>query len=58
MEKMKKLSEDWQINKQCIRERAKYLLENPVWSDCKFLVGIEEPYLRVSTFQHSTNLLI
>ncbi|XP_065225720.1 BTB/POZ domain-containing protein 2 [Planococcus citri] len=46
MEKMKKFSEDWQISKQSICERGKYLLENPVWSDCKFLVGIEEPYVK------------
>lgn len=48
MEKIKKFSEDWQVNKQSIRERGKHLVENPVWSDCKFLVGIEEPYVKVS----------
>ncbi|XP_015189187.1 PREDICTED: BTB/POZ domain-containing protein 6-like [Polistes dominula] len=30
---------DWQISKQKISERGKYLLETGQWSDCKFIVG-------------------
>lgn len=34
---------DWQISKQKISERGRYLLETGQWSDCKFIVG-QEPY--------------
>lgn len=40
--KFKNLSEDWQMDTQSIRERGKYLLDNALWTDCKFLVGTEE----------------
>lgn len=34
---------DWQISKQKISERGRYLLETGQWSDCKFIVG-QEPH--------------
>lgn len=40
--KLNNLSEDWQMDTQSIRERGKYLLDNALWTDCKFLVGTEE----------------
>lgn len=46
-QKVRSLSDDWQINKESIWQRGKYLLENAIWTDCKFIVGTDEPY-RVS----------
>lgn len=40
--------DDWQVFCKSIRERGKYLLENPIWADCKFLVGIEDSHVKVS----------
>lgn len=40
--------DDWQVFTKSIRERGKYLLENPIWTDCKFLVGIEDSHVKVS----------
>lgn len=32
---------DWQTQKQKVNERGKYLLESGLWSDSKFVVGLE-----------------
>ncbi|XP_046398915.1 BTB/POZ domain-containing protein 6-B-like [Ischnura elegans] len=32
---------DWQVKKQKVAERGRYLLETSQWSDCKFIVGTE-----------------
>ncbi|XP_075212363.1 BTB/POZ domain-containing protein 6-B-like [Lycorma delicatula] len=35
----KRCESDWQLKKEKLTERGKYLLESGLWSDCKFLVG-------------------
>ncbi|XP_057329069.1 BTB/POZ domain-containing protein 6-B-like isoform X2 [Microplitis mediator] len=37
---------DWQISKQKISQRGRYLLESGQWSDCKFIVG-QEPQQQI-----------
>ncbi|KAK0087047.1 hypothetical protein PV325_001828 [Microctonus aethiopoides] len=37
---------DWQISKQKIAQRGRYLLETGQWSDCKFIVG-QEPQQQI-----------
>ncbi|XP_071449476.1 uncharacterized protein [Hetaerina americana] len=32
---------DWQVKKQRVAERGRYLLETSQWNDCKFIVGTE-----------------
>lgn len=32
---------DWQVSRKEVRERGQYLLENSLWTDCRFIVGIE-----------------
>lgn len=32
---------DWQQGTKEIKERGSYLLEKGIWSDCRFLVGVE-----------------
>lgn len=32
---------DWQTDRSKIKERGEYLLKNGLWSDCRFIVGIE-----------------
>lgn len=39
-------SSDWQLKNEKLSERGKYLLDSGLWSDCKFIVGIE-PNTRV-----------
>lgn len=45
---------DWQTQKQKLNERGKYLLRSGLWSDCKFVVGLE-PNERVSLKAISEN---
>lgn len=33
---------DWQVEKKCNAERAKYMFETSLYCDCEFLVGNEE----------------
>jgi hypothetical protein len=33
------LQADWQLSKDCVRDRIKTLLKTSQWSDCTFLVG-------------------
>ncbi|XP_015109573.1 uncharacterized protein LOC107036271 [Diachasma alloeum] len=37
---------DWQISKQKVAQRGRYLLETGQWSDCKFIVG-QEPQQQI-----------
>ncbi|XP_049822985.1 BTB/POZ domain-containing protein 6 isoform X3 [Aethina tumida] len=32
---------DWQTSRKIVKERGQYLLETGIWSDCRFIVGIE-----------------
>lgn len=32
---------DWQTQKKKVMERGQYLLETNLWSDCRFIVGLE-----------------
>lgn len=32
---------DWQTTRKLVKERAQYLLETGMWSDCRFIVGTE-----------------
>ncbi|KAF6214489.1 hypothetical protein GE061_009232 [Apolygus lucorum] len=34
---------DWQVQQESISERAQYILKTGLWSDCKFVVGADEP---------------
>ena len=40
--KSKNLIEDWQGVTKSIPERARYLLDSALWTDCKFLVGTDD----------------
>jgi glutathionylspermidine synthase len=33
------LQVDWQLSKECVRDRIKTLLKTSQWSDCTFQVG-------------------
>ena len=37
---------DWQVSRQKVSQRAKYLLDSRQWADCKFIVG-QEPQQQI-----------
>ena len=37
-----KVDVDWQVEKKCNAERARYMFEMSIYCDCEFLVGNED----------------